>query len=111
MGNDYREAQIGTVTYNFQGANGGTYTFVSADGGTTLSGSITSYSYTPDGYGGQLLVQTDQFIPVRFRLGQDSFNAAENKISGRHTGTIYFWNSSYAQYFPAPGKGTFTLTR
>ncbi|MEM0965386.1 MAG: peptidylprolyl isomerase [Verrucomicrobiota bacterium] len=95
---DGSNTSLGTISYSFDDVGTGTYT--SSDLG---SGNITSYTYTPDGYGGSLLVFTNGIVPIRFRLGLDNFNTST--IAGRYTGTIFANNGSF------PSRGTFTLTR
>jgi len=105
---NYTGQDFGTIVFQFDNSGGGTYQYGAS------SGSIDSYDFSADLYGGRLLIYTGDgteedpgLIPLRFRFGLDTFDSAI--IRGRHTGKLYFSNAF--GYDPAPSRGTFTLTR
>jgi cyclophilin family peptidyl-prolyl cis-trans isomerase len=97
--------EAGDFVLNFPVTGGPTYVYTEAATTTPRNGTITSVSYSPDGYGATLVIESSGLFPLRFRMGFDAFDGTA--LTGRQTGS--YW--SIFRWVPLSDGSGFTMTR
>lgn len=82
------ENEAGDFVLTFPVTGSPTYVYTEKGTTTPQNGTITSVSYSPDGYGATLVIESSGILPLRFRMGFDAFDGAV--LSGRQKG--FFWS-------------------
>lgn len=95
--------EAGDFVFDFAPTGNGTYAYTEEGTTTPQTGTITGLSYSPDGYGATLVVETSSLLALRFRLGFDGQSGAT--LEGRQSGS--FW--SLFRWVPLADGSPFTL--
>jgi cyclophilin family peptidyl-prolyl cis-trans isomerase len=95
--------EAGDFVFDFAPTGNGTYAYTEEGTTTPQTGTITGLSYSPDGYGATLVVESSGLFPLRFRLGFDGQSGAS--LDGRQSGS--FW--SIFRWVPLADGSSFTL--